>query len=223
MKDGSRFVGEFVEGEITGKGTKTYECGMTYTGIWLNGERQGQGECRYGKRNHTDAYFIGTWCNNLRHGKGELGLKNGNVIRGMFENNFPHGECTIDYKDGGRFTGKLNKGIPEGQGMLFKDGFIYNGNFVEGKKVGDGILTIKDSTYMFKSLFVADSPEFECNKFTCEVVAPKNEEPIPDPKAKPAKDAPKVTTRFTEQEEAEYGLNKIYYEFKRSVEASETA
>lgn len=39
MKDGSRFEGEFVDGEITGEGTKLYECGMEYTGGWVNGER----------------------------------------------------------------------------------------------------------------------------------------------------------------------------------------
>jgi hypothetical protein len=64
------------------------------------------------------------------------------VIKGPFVNNYPHGECTINYKDGGKFTGCLNRGVPEGQGVLAKDGFIYTGNFVEGLKVGDGILTI---------------------------------------------------------------------------------
>ena len=54
----------------------------------------------------------------------------------------------------------MNRGIPEGKGVLEKDGFIYTGTFVQGKKVGEGVLTIKESTYMFKSLFVNDEPEF---------------------------------------------------------------
>lgn len=54
------------------------------------------------------------------------------------------------------------------------------------------------------------------------MIAPKTEEPVIDPKAKQAKDAPKITSKFTEQEESQYGPNKIYYEFKRAVEASET-
>lgn len=62
MKDGSRFVGQFVLGEMTGEGTKTFECGMEYTGGWLNGERHGQGQCRYGKRNYTEEYYSGLWC-----------------------------------------------------------------------------------------------------------------------------------------------------------------
>lgn len=221
MRDGSRFNGDFVDGEICGKGTRTYECGMTYTGDWLNGEREGQGECKYGRRNYTDIYYNGAWCSNVRHGKGEIGLRNGNVIKGHFENNLPHGDCTIQYQDGGCFTGRLNKGVPEGEGTLVKDGFVYTGTFVDGKREGEGALSIKDSTYMFKSLFVEDMPEFESNKFTCEVVGPKVEEPVVDLKAKAAKDAPKPTTRFTEHEEATFGANKIYYEFKRAVEAVE--
>ena len=74
---------------------------------------------------------------------------------------------------------------------------------------------------MLKSLFVNDEPEYTFNRFTCEVVGPKFEEAPIDPKAKPAKDAPKVVSKFTEQEEATYGPNKIYYEFKRPVEPTE--
>ena len=69
---------------MTGEGTKTYECGMEYSGGWLNGERNGQGKCRYGKRNYTEEYYDGFWSSNLRQGKGELGMRNGNVIRGEF-------------------------------------------------------------------------------------------------------------------------------------------
>ena len=77
---------------------------------------------------------------------------------------------------------------------------------------------------MFKSLFVNDEPEFQFNKFTCEVIAPKIEEPVIDPKAKPAKGAAPVSDlKFTEQEEATYGANKIYYEFKRTAQATDTA
>lgn len=43
-----------------------------------------------------------------------------------------------------------------------------------------------------------DKPEYECNKFICEVIGPKLEEPPVDPKAKPAKDAPKPVSKFTE-------------------------
>ena len=34
MKDGSTYTGNFVNGEISGKGTRTWECGMHYEGDW---------------------------------------------------------------------------------------------------------------------------------------------------------------------------------------------
>jgi len=102
----------------------------------MAGERQGYGECKYGKRNYTDLYFKGDWRGNVRHGSGELGYKNGNVVKGNFENNNPHGECTIQYPDGGSFIGNLNKGIPEGKGKLIRNGFVYSGTFVNGNREG---------------------------------------------------------------------------------------
>jgi len=68
MKDGSTYKGAFVDGEITGKGQRTWECGMQYDGDWLNGERNGFGECRYGNRNYKDLSYVGEWRSNLRHG-----------------------------------------------------------------------------------------------------------------------------------------------------------
>ena len=37
------------------------------------------------------------WRSNFRQGDGELGLRNGNVIKGNFLNNWPQGECKISY------------------------------------------------------------------------------------------------------------------------------
>ena len=41
---------------------------MHYDGEWLNGERNGYGSCKYGKRNYTDTYYKGEWQSNLRNG-----------------------------------------------------------------------------------------------------------------------------------------------------------
>lgn len=119
----------------------------------------------------------------------------------------------------------MNKGIPEGKGNLIRNGFVYTGTFSNGVRQGEGVLEIQDSSYIFSSVFVDDQPEFECNKFVCEVVGPKVEEAPVDTKAAKGKDAPKgqpaATAKFTEQEEATYGANKIFYEFKRAVAPAE--
>jgi hypothetical protein len=95
---------------------------------------------------------------------------------------------------------------------------VYTGTFIEGVKEGHGVLEIKDSSYVLKSLFVKDKPEYECNKFTCQILEPKIEEAPIDPKAKKGKDEPKPQSKFTEEEEEQYGQNKIYYEYKRDAE-----
>ncbi len=55
-----------------------------------------------------------------------------------------------------------------------------------------------NSTFVLNSNFNNDKPEYECNKFTTELLNPKIEEVIVDPKAKQAKDAPKPVSKFTE-------------------------
>ena len=44
MKDGSRYEGEFLDGEITGKGERRYPDGSVYTGEFRLGEKHGYGE-----------------------------------------------------------------------------------------------------------------------------------------------------------------------------------
>ena len=55
-----------------------------------------------------------------------------------------------------------------------------------------------NSTFVLNSKFIDDKPEYECNKFTSEILSPKPEEVVVDPKAKPVKDAPKSVSKFTE-------------------------
>jgi hypothetical protein len=42
LPDGSVYRGDFTEGEITGKGRRTYPSGMCYDGELFRGEKHGQ-------------------------------------------------------------------------------------------------------------------------------------------------------------------------------------
>jgi hypothetical protein len=57
----------------------------------------------------------------------------------------------------------LNRGVPEGKGNLIRNGFVYTGTFVNGQREGEGVLEVKDSSYVLKALFKNDEPEFEQN------------------------------------------------------------
>lgn len=77
MRDGSKYVGEFVDGEIIGQGTRTYDDGTTYIGGFIKGEKHGYGEITYGRRNVREEYYKGNWEMNTRQGFGQLLLRNG--------------------------------------------------------------------------------------------------------------------------------------------------
>ena len=131
-------------------------------------------------RNRTEAYFNGEWVNNIRHGPGELGLKNGNVIKGEFVNNKPQGECTIQYKDNTLFVGTLDRGIVQGKGRLFTPELSFEYEFVDGKRNGDGVRYVDIAKY---ELFIPPLV----------IVEPVIEEPvevIEEPVKKGAKAAP---------------------------------
>ena len=64
MKDGSRYEGDFLNGEMTGKGRRTWEDGTEYSGEFVGGEKEGFGEIKYGKRNIKEHSYKGNWVGN---------------------------------------------------------------------------------------------------------------------------------------------------------------
>ena len=84
MKDGSYYEGDFLHGEMTGKGSRKFEDGTEYVGEFVGGEKEGYGEIKYGKRNIKEHSYKGNWVGNQRHGYGELLLRNNSTIKGNF-------------------------------------------------------------------------------------------------------------------------------------------
>lgn len=76
MRDGSRYEGEFQDGEINGQGERTYPDGTVYKGQFMQGERHGYGEVIYKK---TGEWYKGEWCLNVRQGQGTLFTKDKNT------------------------------------------------------------------------------------------------------------------------------------------------
>ena len=56
MRDGSRYTGDFQNGEITGHGNRVYDDGTDYVGDFHNGEKHGYGEITYGTRNRKEEW-----------------------------------------------------------------------------------------------------------------------------------------------------------------------
>jgi len=84
MRDGSRYHGEFLNGEIHGKGMRVSEDGTEYIGDFQLGEKHGYGEITYGQRNWREEYYKGSWSMNVRDGYGQLMLRSGVLFKGNF-------------------------------------------------------------------------------------------------------------------------------------------
>ena len=82
MRDGSYYRGDFVKGEMTGEGERTWEDGSIYTGDFLKGEKHGDGLIEYGTKNTKDKRYEGEWHLNSREGHGELLLRDGTLYKG---------------------------------------------------------------------------------------------------------------------------------------------
>ena len=104
-----------------GTGTQRYMGGVTYTGRFVNGVREGQGK---------------------------MSLNNGNVYEGAFSANKMQGEGTMTYSNGDRYVGAWSNDQPSGRGKYyFKTGERYEGTFLNGKFEGNGVMRYPDGVY----------------------------------------------------------------------------
>ena len=112
--DGTIYVGEIKNNEITGTGKYYFPTGTIYSGELLNGLRHGFGKF---ESPNEGINYEGNW---------KYGLKNGNGIM---------------KKKGSKYEGNWTDGFIDGKGKLtWKSGNIYKGDFKKGKIDGDGYM-----------------------------------------------------------------------------------
>jgi hypothetical protein len=168
-EDGMRYVGEFKNGERTGKAHIFYSEFLEYKGEVLRGKRQGSGVMLF----EDDRRYNGEWVNDEMEGYGVLTYPNGNEYNGPFKNGKRHGpkgslempelegcsaryigdfhedriegKGSVEWQDGRKYEGQFQDGIRFGHGvMTFKDGAKYDGNWIDGKRSGMGTLSFAD-------------------------------------------------------------------------------
>ncbi len=122
---GKKYIGEFNAGSPHGVGTMFYASGEKYYGEWSRGEYHGQG-IRTTTRGGTEQ---GQW-------------KRGQLVR-------PTEEALVPYRS--RFSGTVcfQGNCQNGSGIIvFSNGAVYVGEFLNGRMHGDGICYYSDnSTY----------------------------------------------------------------------------
>jgi len=117
---GDKYVGEFVAGFRTGKGTYFFQNGDKHVGTFKSGVREGYGTTYL---SNGDRYQ-GNFRNGSYSGKGTYYYANGDKYEGMFANNIFHGYgifyslANNEFK-GGRFEGNYLNGEYSGIGAYF--------------------------------------------------------------------------------------------------------
>ena len=85
---GGKYVGDFVDDEITGRGERVWGDGRTYDGTFKLGEMHGEGTLR----RPDGGSYTGEWAMNKRHGRGQdTHGPSGDVYVGEWQDDMRHG------------------------------------------------------------------------------------------------------------------------------------
>jgi len=156
MRDGTKYAGQFLNGEITGFGVKQFNDGRVYQGEFLEGEMHGQGVLMYNpkRKGETDDTYEGQFHLNMRQGEGRLTRLNGDVFTGEFSNNHPNGHGSIHFHNGDYYTGEVVKGVMSGQGELVcSNAKCFRGQFENNQLHGDGTFYVNGGPYNLTGVF----------------------------------------------------------------------
>ncbi|XP_072464682.1 MORN repeat-containing protein 1 isoform X2 [Notamacropus eugenii] len=168
FKDGSYYEGEFVNGEIIGKGQRYWaSSGNTYSGQFVLGELQGQGIMRY----KDGGKYEGEFSHGVREGYGSLIDKNGQVYQGSFHENKKHGVGQMIFNNGDKYEGDWILDQRQGHGVLHSaDGSTYEGQWRNGVFNGQGLM-IHCSGTIYDGLWINGYPATQASKIV--ILGPK--------------------------------------------------
>ncbi len=128
---------------INDEGSFTFPDGSKYEGEFQNGQQNGQGTMTYANGDR----YEGEWQNGLKHGQGTLTIANGDVYTGRFEAGKKHGRGVYTWADGTVYDGEWRDGKKHGRAVYIDydgDRFRYDGEWRDGQRHGRGTLTYAD-------------------------------------------------------------------------------
>ena len=142
LSDGSIYSGQFDQNDkCTGYASYSWFSGERYTGDFLNGQYNGQGEIQFadGRR------YVGSWVNGQKNGYGVFSYANGDIYEGEFVNDDCHGDGKYTFPNGDFYTGNFANGCYDGIGTFaWANGTEYTGEWSAGVKHGRGLITFPD-------------------------------------------------------------------------------
>lgn len=145
LPTGSKYVGDFRNGMLTGKGNFG-----NYKGEFVNGKLNGKGSY-YGRWFE----YVGEFKNGEPHGKGTLTeLSGGKKYIGEFKNGAKDGHGTVILPNGERLEGTFKDGnLYQWGSHIFADGHRYVGEFKNEKPHGLGTLYDINGKVCYQGIF----------------------------------------------------------------------
>lgn len=143
MKDNSIYIGDFMDGDITGYGMK------------IANEKQGIKNCP------QTVVYVGNWNKGQKSGIGTCYNKEGSAIyHGTFLSDKPSSEypsesvnfgkqfSVVELSDGGAFIGETTQNVPNGMRIvLMQDGDLCQNTFKDGERCGIGLYLMNDGNW----------------------------------------------------------------------------
>jgi len=149
--DGTIYVGQIKNNEITGQGKYFFPNGTTYTGELLNGFRHGFGKFESPKE---ELSYEGNWKNGLKNGHGVM-KKKGSTYEGNWKDGFIDGKGKLTWKSGNIYKGDFKMGKMDGNGYMiwFNENKKYSGEWKNNVQEGFGVEIWYESKGEHKYLF----------------------------------------------------------------------
>lgn len=136
FSNGDVYIGQYrygrlrvIVGKPCGYGQYTWKNGSTFVGEFLNGLKNGFGKYRKTKANRTNMYE-GEYLKDKKEGFGIFKWASGNIYRGQYKEDEREGIGEMRWVDGSSYIGQWERGIQHGYGrMKFLDGSMKEGLF----------------------------------------------------------------------------------------------
>lgn len=135
--DGSLYFGNITNGLRNGFGTRTYaNSPMVYIGQYSGNKKNGSGKMVNARTNTV--VYDGEWRQDMKEGQGRLLYDQGTYLGGFVGDLF-HGRGKLSWRNGDVYDGDFVRGDRTGRGILkFANGDVYDGEFVNGVSHGMG-------------------------------------------------------------------------------------
>lgn len=146
------FTGTLQNGHLEGYCEVEYSNGDWFKGFIKKNLKSGKGKFFYSQ---TQGTYKGEFLNDLPNGAGKFKLNTGEYVKSLFkEGKLVDGPAVLRLRDGLIYEGKLVDGKRTGEGKMADGKFEFIGNWIEDRRTGLGFL--KSEKFLFEGNFCSD-------------------------------------------------------------------